>query len=433
MITRIEAINYRCFQHLDLRLGAYQIFAGVNGSGKTTLLDIPVLLGDILKYGFFDAFLEVPAHYGSPRAQALHELFHCQQGSSFGFALEIELPQEIVEKLANPDRYQLASEMLDSPNQRMNAMRYEIGFKLSSDQSLQVEEFLYLMPKHQSDPGRDRPSGIGHPPLPEWQTVIDRKHDCNSVLLAEIPDEVGHQQRITMQLSPEALTLSNVFSDMKIFLATTWLKEFLVRKAIHYMPNGLALRRPCPPSRAMYKLRPDGANLPWLVLNLHQTNPDLFLRWVDHVKTALPNISQIDAVERAEDRHAYLKISYYGGYEVTSSGLSDGTLHILALTILPYLSNNPGLICIEEPENGIHPRAIETTLQSLSSIYDSQVWVTTQSPVVLAHSQDLSSIVVMQAQNDGNVHAMKGNEHPRLRDWQGSIDLGSLFAAGVLG
>jgi hypothetical protein len=61
------------------------------------------------------------------------------------------------------------------------------------------------------------------------------------------------------------------------------------------------------------------------------------------------------------------------------------------------------------------------------------VWVTTQSPVVLAHTQDLSSIVVMQAQNDGNVHAIKGNEHPRLRDWQGSIDLGSLFAAGVLG
>jgi hypothetical protein len=36
--------------------------------------------------------------------------------------------------------------------------------------------------------------------------------------------------------------------------------------------------------------------------------------------------------------------------------------------------------------------------------------------------------------NDGNegIEAISGNQHPRLRDWQGSIDLGSLFAAGVL-
>lgn len=41
--------------------------------------------------------------------------------------------------------------------------------------------------------------------------------------------------------------------------------------------------------------------------------------------------------EREEDHHAYFVVVYQGGYEVTSSGLSDGTLRILALTILPYL------------------------------------------------------------------------------------------------
>jgi predicted ATPase len=127
-----------------------------------------------------------------------------------------------------------------------------------------------------------------------------------------------------------------------------------------------------------------------------------------------------------------LRVTYVGDYEVTSSGLSDGTLHILALTILPYLRDLPELICVEEPENGIHPRAIETILQSLSSIYDSQVWVTTQSPIVLAHTENLSAVTVMQTQQDGSVTAVLGNEHPRLCDWQGSIDLGSLFAAGVL-
>ena len=143
-------------------------------------------------------------------------------------------------------------------------------------------------------------------------------------------------------------------------------------------------------------------------------------------------MSSIDAIEREEDHHAYLKLTYTGGYTVTSSGLSNGTLRILAMTILPYLPNSPALLCLEEPENGIHPRGIEIMLQSLSSIYDSQVWVSTHSPVVLAHT-NLKSIIVMRSNKEGRSEAIPGDQHPNLREWQGGIDLGTLFAAGVLG
>ena len=47
----------------------------------------------------------------------------------------------------------------------------------------------------------------------------------------------------------------------------------------------------------------------------------------------------------------------------------------------------PRLLVTEEPENGIHPRAIETVVQSLGMLYDSQVWVSTHSPIVLAHTE----------------------------------------------
>ena len=147
---------------------------------------------------------------------------------------------------------------------------------------------------------------------------------------------------------------------------------------------------------------------------------------------ALPNVDAIQAVEREEDHHAYLKLTYWGNHIVTSSGLSYGTLHILALTILPYLNQQYGLIFLEEPENGIHPRAIEVVLQSLSSVYDSQVWISTHSPIVLAHT-DLDSVIVMRQSKENEAEAVLGNQHPRLQDWQGSIDLGSLFASGVLG
>ena len=87
---------------------------------------------------------------------------------------------------------------------------------------------------------------------------------------------------------------------------------------------------------------------------------------------------------------------------------------------------------MEEPETNIHPRAIELVLQSLSSMYDSQVWISTHSPIALAHT-DLESVIVMRGSPEGNAEAIPGLAYPQLQDWQGGIDLGSLFAAGVLG
>ena len=65
----------------------------------------------------------------------------------------------------------------------------------------------------------------------------------------------------------------------------------------------------------------------------------------------------------------YLVILYANGARVPSWLASDGTSRLLALTIPAYLRNLEGVFLVEEPENGIHPRAIETVIQSLSSIY----------------------------------------------------------------
>ena len=175
----------------------------------------------------------------------------------------------------------------------------------------------------------------------------------------------------------------------------------------------------------------DAANLPQLAMALRQDTLRFDL-WQDHVKTALPQIESIDVKEREEDHHCYFSIAYQGGYSVTSSGLSEGTLKILALTILPYLDNLPALVFIEEPENGIHPRAIEAVLQSLSSAYDSQLLISSHSPVVLVNT-GLDRVICARLEDSGAVNIIPGTAHPQLKDWKGRVDLGALFAAGVLG
>jgi predicted ATPase len=423
MITRIEAMRYRCFEQLDVVIEPYQVIAGVNGSGKTTLLDIPVLLGDMLGVDVPAAFLQMPAINGSPRAQSLQELVHHGRGDFFSFAIEVKLPEHIAEELINPDRRQVPKSMLANPQKAPRAMRYELRLEIFN-QSLQVsDEFLYLIPESSVHSGSLQSIGQPHS---SWREVIVREGGQP----ARVAPEFQSKRKMSIRLDPEMLALDNVPADLEQFPATTWFREMLTRGMMHYAIDGSALRRACPPGRPMSSLMPNGANLPWLVMALKRDRPDFFEAWVSHVQTALPNVVNIDAVEREEDHHAYLRVEYEGGYTVTSSGLSDGTLHVLALTILPYLGRVPQLICIEEPENGIHPRAIETVLQSLSSVYDSQVLVTTHSPVVLAHTE-LAAVMLMQ-QQDGAAIAVRGSDHPRLQDWRGSIDLGSLLAAGVL-
>ncbi len=111
---------------------------------------------------------------------------------------------------------------------------------------------------------------------------------------------------------------------------------------------------------------------------------------------------------------------------------SDGTLRLLALTLPAYLGDFRGIYLIEEPEDGIHPRAVETMFQSLSSVYDAQVLTATHSPVILSMAHPCTVLCFAKTEDEAT-DIVLGSEHPALRDWHGESNLGVLFAAGVLG
>jgi predicted ATPase len=153
---------------------------------------------------------------------------------------------------------------------------------------------------------------------------------------------------------------------------------------------------------------------------------------LEHVKTALADVVDIDTIERVEDRHRYLVLTYANGAKVPSWLVSDGTLRLLALTIPAYLPTLSGTFLIEEPENGIHPRAIETVVQSLSSMYAGQVLLATHSAIAL-NMIEPRDVLCFAKDASGATDIVSGDEHPALRDWKsGEPDLGVLFASGIL-
>ncbi|MEN8217144.1 MAG: AAA family ATPase [Pseudomonadota bacterium] len=81
------------------------------------------------------------------------------------------------------------------------------------------------------------------------------------------------------------------------------------------------------------------------------------------------------------------------------------------MTILPYVATLPQVIT--EPENGIHPSAIEAVLQAIRAVDSSQIWLTTHSPIVLAHTA-LENMLCLRHSANGSVDVVSGDKHPRL-------------------
>jgi predicted ATPase len=430
VITRIEAHGYRCFPRLIVDLGRYHVLAGANGAGKTTLLDLPVLLGDLLgQQNLANAFLSRQESRGAPRAHTLGELVYQGIGDTLSFAVEARLPDDMATELANG-----SVATLNRP--ALSHLRYELILEVSSYKLEVAEEYLFLYAEQGNRPAPGEiPQGKGRGadrqlPHQDWQPVISRE---GRGLTKFTPETTASGSDIPLLRVPQGqLALGAVMPDVTLFSASLWFSQLIRDGVVYFDPDWNLLRqaaRPGDPGR----LLTSGRNTPWLALDLRRTDPDRFASWVDHVRTALPQIEDIRAVEREEDHRAYFSVEYAGGYQVTSSGLSDGTLRILAMTLLPYLDSAvvPRLLVTEEPENGIHPRAIETVIQSLHSLYESQVWVSTHSPIALAHTK-LTDVLAARLNGDGAVTIVPGDQHPRLKDWHGSLDIGTLFAAGIL-
>ena len=91
-----------------------------------------------------------------------------------------------------------------------------------------------------------------------------------------------------------------------------------------------------------------------------------------------------------------------------------------------------GIYLIEEPENGIHPMAVATAYDSFLSMYDAQVLLASHSPVVL-NAASMDDVLCFAKDDSGSTDIVLGAEHPKLRQWQGGVNLGTLLASGILG
>jgi len=423
-LVRVEALAYRSLRYVSCSLRPFLVLIGPNASGKSTFLDVLAFLGDFLRAGVSAAVEGEPKLSIPHRASDARQLTWMREHDKFELAVEIRIPLELRSRVKNG---------------KADLCRYEIAVDVSGPLRVVVEN-LWLRSAPEERPPNQRtlfpeppspPNSIVQAPRKRapagWKKVVGRGDEAERVTFWSETSGWNNPFRV----AADKAALTSLPEDEERFPVATWFRRVLTEGVQRLVLSSEAMRLPSPPGRAKGYL-PDGSNLPWVVHTLEKEHPERLQDWGAHVREALPDIERIETREREEDRHRYLVLHYKSGLAIPSWLVSDGTLRLLALTLLAYIPDLSGIYLIEEPENGIPPRAVETVYQSLSSVYGAQVLLATHSPGILGMAKP-SEILCFARDESGATDIVSGDEHPKLKEWRGKLDLGTLFASGVLG
>jgi predicted ATPase len=423
MITKIEAVNFRCLRNVSQILDRFHVLTGPNGSGKSTFLSVPYVIGKFAQEG-------LEAVWNAARARAFNELTFCGAGSSFQLAVECALPQSLHLKHEN-----------GNGGSGYSHVRYEVEIGVEETPAPPevpriLAENLWLLGATNETPRRELvqsdlafPSSsipdrrLIHERAPKgWRKVASKSANQNSYFRSETTDW-NFQIRNPVQKS----ALSTLPEDER-FSRANWFRSQFVDRLQKIMLHSEKMLEPSSPLKQR-GFAVDGSNLPQVIQDLRKDKPS-YAGWLDHVRSILP-IKSIEVHERPEDRKLFFDVLYDTGLRVHSWQLSDGTLRLLALTLLAYAPGEPATYLIEEPENGVHPQAIESVYQSLSGLDDGQVLVATHSPVMVAQVTPAQLLCFSKGPDD-SANIIRGDMHPKLKDWQVALDLSHLYAAGIL-
>lgn len=196
-------------------------------------------------------------------------------------------------------------------------------------------------------------------------------------------------------------------------------------------------------------LGPGGERLSVVLTTLQDTEPERFenlnaelSRWLPEFDRILLNSTTDSSRQDGLTREFQLRFRTTKA-RINAADLSGGTLIALALLTLAHLPDPPGIICLEEPDRGLHPRALTLVRDAIfrlayperngESRKPVQVLATTHSPYFLDLFRDYTNqIVVAEKTLDGATFSSL-SKRPDIDKILAHGPLGEIWYSGVLG
>ncbi|MCL4784047.1 MAG: AAA family ATPase [Bryobacterales bacterium] len=190
-------------------------------------------------------------------------------------------------------------------------------------------------------------------------------------------------------------------------------------------------RKPRPTDLPANYLEEDAANIA-LVLNDLEHRPGLRSSLVEKLRNADGAI--VDFSTRVLGGSIQLFL-HYDGLEspVPATRLSDGTFRYLCLLAILCHPTPPALVCLEEPELGLHPDLLPGLAELLvEASHRMQLVVTTHSDVLVDGLSETPEAVIVCEKHGGST-AMTRFGREELKQWLGEFGMGQLWRSGEIG
>jgi predicted ATPase len=418
MLTRLKVNGFKNLVDVDVCFGPFTCIAGANGVGKSNLFDAITFLGALAEKPLMDAALSVRSEGG--KAGDLRSIFHRsgnRTAEEMTFEAEMLIPALGVDDLGQEARA------------ATTFLRYGLTLGLSGTSLvIRREELAHITLgeawKH-----------LRFPHKVAWRKTVVRGRRTSPFISTELRggttfiklhQDLGSDYKgggrprshVAEKLPRTVLSNANAAESATAILARREMESW---KLLQLEPS--ALRAP-DSFTAPRSIATSGAHMPATLarlahLELHspsgaagRTPPGdpaaaVYARVSNRLAELIEGVGSVgvDVDQRRELLSVLLTDSEGTQHEARS--LSDGTLRFLALAVLESDSEARGVLCLEEPENGIYPQRIPAMLRLLedlavdpSSPMDEdnplrQVIVNTHAPAVAAQVPEDALLVAL--------------------------------------
>ena len=396
LLERIQLTNLLSFgpQAEELELGPLNVLIGTNGCGKSNFIEAIGLLQ------------AVPTDLAERIRSGRGVADWIWQGDS-------EVDSAVVKTVVQPAGQQ--------------ALRYRVEFGERGQRFAVINERLEPKIEDHEAPYVElgENAHVAHLRTVRGKAAFDAKPSDFAVLMGYKPVEysVDRSKSVLAQVKdaehyPELTYLAKDLESIRLYREWTFGRNNVVRSLQKTdLPNA--------------NLAEDHTNL-GLVLNRLSMDYEIRKRIVDAVRRLYEDISDFHV--NIEFNTTQLFVQERGGQvTVPATRLSDGTIRYLSLLAILCDPQPPPLVCIEEPELGLHPDILPGLAKLLLEASERcQLVVTTHSEVLVDALTDKPESIVVCEKEDGQTK-LKRLSRSELKHWLDKYRLGELWSSGEIG
>lgn len=399
MLTRLEIQSFKNLADMTVEFGPFTCIAGENGVGKSNVFDAIQFLSLLADQPLMEA-AEAVRTTRDERAGDPRELFWSGSPEKrMWFAAEMIVPPEVEDDFGQ------------TAKPTISFLRYELEIGYQEPTAADRRGRLILLSEELRHINLGEAAGrlgFEHSPNDFRRRVVQGRRS-GAAFISTQPEEDrvitvhqdggsrGQPRRASAVRAPATVVSTITVADDPTILAAR--REMQSWRRLALEPTALRTADRYTDPRFMAS---DGRHLPaalYRIAHAEGSNGhpgDVYARVASRL-SELTGVSVRTLDVEADDTRELLTIHLFeqSGSSIPARSLSEGTLRFLALCVLLEDPDVGGVLCMEEPENGIHPANIQAMLTLLMDLavdplvepgQDNpvrQVIVNTHSPVVV--------------------------------------------------